>query len=419
METLRFLTPKLARNIATDFATPTYVYDLKSLRQQATAALAFPNAYGLTVRFAMKASPSATILRAFEKMGLHIDASSGYEVQRAINAGIAPDKISLSTQEFPQNFDTLHAQGIHFNACSLHQLEAFGKTHQGEKLGIRFNPGQGSGGTSKTNVGGPASSFGIWHEDIDKVKALVNQYDLKVIRIHTHIGSGSDPEVWQRTSALSFNLVRAFPDVTILNLGGGYKVGRMASEVSTDLKIIGAPVKKGFEQLYAETGRKVHLEIEPGTFLVANTCALLTSVQDMTATGSEGYHFLKLDCGMTDILRPSLYGAQHPLIIVPQEPTKETQDYVVVGHCCESGDLLTPAPDEPEDLAPRTLHKASIGDLCIIEGAGAYCSSMSTAGYNAFPQAPEVLIDEDGMTHLIRTRQSLDQLTQNEKTLEF
>ena len=100
---------------------------------------------------------------------------------------------------------------------------------------MRFNPGRGSGGTAKTNVGGPAASFGIWHELKDQVKELVEKYNLNVFRIHTHIGSGSDPKVWQDVTTDSLNLVREFPTVKVLNLGGGYKVGRMSHEQSTDL----------------------------------------------------------------------------------------------------------------------------------------------------------------------------------------
>jgi diaminopimelate decarboxylase len=112
---------------------------------------------------------------------LHFDASSGFEVQRAITAGILPHKISLSSQEFPSNFASLYELGIEFNACSLHQLELFGQRFPGQSCGIRFNPGLGSGGTEKTNVGGPASSFGIWHEFKDDVKASI-----KVV-VHFHL----------------------------------------------------------------------------------------------------------------------------------------------------------------------------------------------------------------------------------------
>jgi diaminopimelate decarboxylase len=129
------------------------------------------------------------------------------------------------------------------------------------------------------NVGGPSSSFGIWHEQKDEVKAIVAKYNLKVIRIHTHIGSGSDPVVWQSVTGLSLGLVEEFPDAVALNLGGGYKVGRMSYEASTDLLKVGAPVKKEFEDFAARTGRKLKLEIEPGTFLVANAGTLLCSVQ--------------------------------------------------------------------------------------------------------------------------------------------
>ena len=86
-------------------------------------------------------------------------------------AGIDPKKISLSTQEYPGDsvLHELFSQGMQFNACSIHQLDKFGQLFPGGHVGIRFNPGLGSGGTFKTNVGGPASSFGIWHHHIEDV----------------------------------------------------------------------------------------------------------------------------------------------------------------------------------------------------------------------------------------------------------
>lgn len=103
-------------------------------------------------------------------MGIHFDASSGYEVMRAVRAGVPPSHISLSSQEFPRNFKDLYELGIEFNACSLHQLEEFGKMFPGRKCGVRLNPGSGSGANFKTDVGGPAASFGIWYEHINEIK---------------------------------------------------------------------------------------------------------------------------------------------------------------------------------------------------------------------------------------------------------
>jgi len=322
--------------------------------------------------------------------------------------------ISLSTQELPVDFAELYELGIEINACSLSQLERFGQACRGRAIGVRFNPGSGSGGNNRTNVGGPASSFGIWHEWIDQVQAIVAKYDLKVIRIHTHIGSGSDPAVWQKISELSLDMVRQFPDVVALNLGGGYKVARMEDEVGTDLQECGAPVAEKFREFAQETGREIRLEIEPGTYLLANTCSVLSIVQDIVSTGADGYEFLKLNTGMTEILRPSIYGAQHPIFILQPEVVTETRDYMIAGHCCESGDILTPAPGDPELLATRTLPVCTIGDLCVIDGAGAYCAAMSTKHYNSYPEAAEVMLDESKVPHVIRKRQKLEDIWANE-----
>ena len=420
MESLQFLKPEEAKALRDEFGTPAYVYDLARLEEQAEKALAFPNAFGLTVRYAMKASPNAAILKVFRKKGLNIDASSGYEVHRAVKAGFDYADISLSTQEFPDFFPELVEKGLKVNACSLSQLEAFGKAFPGGDIGLRFNPGLGSGGTGKTNVGGPSSSFGIWHELLPEAKALCEKYDLNVVRIHTHIGSGSDPAVWTKTSGMSLDLCRSFPTVRTLNLGGGYKVGRMAYEQSTDLQVVGSPVKELFEAYAEETGVELRLEIEPGTFLLANSCAIVTTVQDKVTTGTdEGHTFLKLDAGMTEVLRPSLYAAQHPLVAVAADGTSPatTEKYVVVGHCCESGDLLTPGPDDAESIAEREMGAVERGDMLVVEGAGAYCAGMSSKNYNSFPEAPEVMRGRDGKMHLIRKRQTLEQITTNEVEL--
>lgn len=413
----RFLNEATARLVSAQFGTPVYVYDRATLEAQAKQALAFPHAYGLTVRYAMKAAPNAAILGIFKQLGLWIDASSGYEVRRAIAAGIEPHKISLSTQELPGNFAELYEAGIAINACSLHQLERFAAAFPGREIGLRFNPGAGSGGNNRTNVGGPASSFGIWHEWVGEAQRIVASAHLKVVRIHTHIGSGSDPAVWQKVSGMTLDLVRQFPEVTHMNLGGGYKVARMPHEVGTDLQACGAPVVEKLREFAEVTGRKIHLEIEPGTYLVANACAVLSKVQDVVSTGAEGYEFLKLDTGMTEILRPSLYGAQHPVSLFQTTPDAATADYMIVGHCCESGDILTPAPGDPELLATRHLPRAAIGDLCVIDGAGAYCSGMATKHYNSYPEAAEVVLDLDGTPRLIRRRQALEDLWVNEVPL--
>ncbi|KAJ1469214.1 hypothetical protein T484DRAFT_1643138 [Baffinella frigidus] len=390
IEQLRFLTPEIAFEVEKTVGTPAFVYSYDALKTQAENVLKFPNAFGLTARFAMKSSPNAAILRLFDSMGLHFDCSSVHEIKRAMAAGVSPEKCSLSSQELADGFEDLVALGCKINCCSV---EKFAAKCPGKEMGLRFNPGVGSGGTGKTNVGGPSSSFGIWHEQSDQCKAIADKAGCKVVRIHTHIGSGSDPAVWRRCTSLSIALCENFADATTLNLGGGYKVGRMANEKGTDILKDCDVVKEVFEEFAAKHGRKLHLEIEPGTYLVANSGALIASVHDIVTTGtSAGKTFIKLDAGMTEVLRPSLYGSQHPLVIVPKDAARAAQRkaYVVCGHCCESGDLMTPAPGEPETLAERMMCEAAPGDLMVIEGSGAYCAGMCTKNYNSFPEAPEV-----------------------------
>jgi len=414
--------------------TPLYAYSMDTLNKNADDCLAFPNAFGLTVRYAMKASPNGSILKLFNKKGIHIDASSGFEVKRAMQNGIPAENISLSTQELPSNFAELMDMGVKVNACSVSQLERIGEHYAGtgQKVGVRVNPGVGSGGFSKsttgfskTNVGGPSSSFGIWHETVEDgtVPGIVEKYGLVVERIHTHIGSGSDPKIWQQVATKSLSFCKIFPTVEALNLGGGYKVGRNEGEPTTDLQEIGGPVTEAFKTFAEENdGRELRLEIEPGTYLVAMAGALVSSVQDKVVTTGEGGHvFLKMDAGMTDVLRPSLYGAIHPLTILPgsgdsADVGDESESVVVVGHCCESGDLMTPKEGEPEAIGEREMRKASIGDIIVMDGSGAYCAGMSTKNYNSFPEAPEVLVDDKGEVHLIRARQPVEAIWANECT---
>jgi len=421
---MSFLTEAQIELIRERFGTPVYVYDQQRLEEAADRVLAFPAPCRLTGRFAMKALPTAAVLRIFDARGLHIDASSGFEAERALRAGVAPEKIQITAQEIPKDLKGLVQRGVLFNACSLHQLRHFGGLFPGREVSVRINPGLGSGHNNRTNVGGPASSFGIWHEKLDEVLAIAREADLRITGMHTHIGSGGDPEVWKRCAELTLGIAERLPDLDRLSLGGGFKVARMPDEQSADLASIGEALRPRLEAFVGDRGDSFQLEIEPGTFLVANAGAILAEIIDVVDTGPQGYRFLKVDTGMTELLRPALYGAQHPLSVMPfgsssaggdaEGGADETLEYVVVGHCCESGDILTPAPGDPEGLAPRSLRRARIGDTLVIDGAGAYASGLAGKNYNSFPEATEVLIDRRGEPQLIRQRQTLEQSLQNE-----
>jgi len=407
-----FLTAEQAAEVRERFGTPCYVYDRAALEAAARRALGFPAPFGFTLRYAMKANPSRGILTLFRDLGLHIDASSDHEVERALRAGFAPHTIQLTSQMPSTRLPEHLARGVLFNACSLHQLELFARAAPGRELAVRMNPGLGSGSTNRTNTGGPASSFGIWHEYLEDVKKTAARHGLIIRTLHSHIGSGTDPEVWTRVARMTLDLAAELPDVTAVNLGGGFKVGRMPEESTTDLGDVGVHVRDELLHFKRRHGRALGLEIEPGTYLVAQAGAVVATCIDVVDTGRDGYCFAKLDTGMTEVTRPSLYGAQHPIDVLASG--REPAAVIFVGPCCESGDILTPAPGDPEALAPRWVPRPRIGDLVVVGGAGAYCAAMSTINYNSYPQAPEVMLEPGGMLRLLRRRQSLEQVWANE-----
>jgi diaminopimelate decarboxylase len=409
---LPLLSAKKAAEVRERFGTPCYVYDRAVLEAAARRALAFRAPYGFTLRYAMKANPSRGILAVFLALGIHIDASSDWEVERALRAGFAAEQILLTSQMPSRRLAEHIARGILLNACSLHQLESIGQAAPGHPIAVRMNPGLGSGSTKRTNTGGPSASFGIWHQYLGEAKVIAARHALAIRTLHSHIGSGTDPEVWKRVTRMTLDLAAQLPDVVAVNLGGGFKVGRMPEEPSVDLDEVATHVQRELESFREREGRALHLEIEPGTYLVAQAGVVVATCVDVVNTGRDGYLFAKLDTGMTEIARPSLYGAQHPIDVLALG--REPAEVIFVGPCCESGDILTPAPGDPEALGPRWVPRPVAGDLVVVGGAGAYCAAMSTINYNSYPQAPEVMLELDGTLRLIRHRQSLDQMLANE-----
>ena len=413
-----FLSAEQVRALRDEFGSPFYVYSEAFFLEQAKLVLEMPSAFGLTPRYAMKACPNISIVKLLHDAGLKIDASSGFEAMRCLAIGIPGEDIQLTSQELPVNIEELIATGIQFNACSLNQLAMYGELFPGTSLSVRFNPGLGSGFSNRTNVGGPSSSFGIWHEYVSQVKEIADTHDLTVAAIHSHIGAGTDPEVWVRCADLTLAIAAQLPDVQSVNMGGGFKAARMPGEETADLQLIGNAVKEKFEAFKENdpAGRELSMQIEPGTFLTAGAGAIISTIIDIKNTGSEGYDFLLVDTGMTEVLRPSIYGAQHPLYVVNSEARDVgSKEYLIAGHCCESGDILTPAAGDPEGLLPRSLNEAEVGDIVVVGGAGAYCSGMTTTNYNSFPKAAEVLLTTDGKAKVIRRREAAEEVYQLEK----
>ncbi len=373
--------------------TPRYEYSRYVIKQKVHELLGIKCPFGFCVRYAVKANPHTEIVSIMNRSGIHFDASSSYEAVYLIEQGVEAGKISLSSQQAPHNFDYLLDKGILFVATSLKQLELFlAEPSHPLRVGVRINPDFNLGGHNKrTSTGGVNASFGIWHEYIPQVLEMVSKCGVLVDRLHIHVGSGSDPDIWGQVMDVALEVVEKMPDVNILDIGGGYKVHRYGSEGETNMKQVGAVFSEKLNNFANKTGRQISLEIEPGTYLVAHAGVLVATVDDIVDTGKNGYTFLRLNTGMNDFLRSVMYGARHKIEVI--NDAEEKIPYVVVGHNCESGDIFTPVENDPESIDTIMLSKAGIGDEVRIYDVGAYCASMRARGYNSFPDATEVMVD--------------------------
>lgn len=378
------------RSLARTHGTPLYVYDMRDIVSRIRTCARYP----VTLRYAVKANMHPDIIRCMYAHGVHFDASSSYEAQALLSYGVAGNRIRLSSQQPAHALRALVQKGVRYTATSLHQLALFSREYtKGGTVGVRINPGFGSGADARRNTGGTQSSFGIWHSYIPEVTAYAHAHALTIDTLHIHVGSGADPRVWEAVMDRALEILLHFPTVTTLDIGGGYKIHRFADEQETNMDEILPLFLKKMSAFTAVHGRTVALEIEPGTWMVGHAGTLLAEVVDVVDTGTHGYHFAKLNTGMNDILRPTMYGAGHAIdVLRTPKNGEEKQPFVFVGHNCETGDVLTPAYGNPNGIEARYVHVPRIGDVVAIRDAGAYCASMRACGYNAFPSAHELCV---------------------------
>jgi diaminopimelate decarboxylase len=429
------LTPPSCVKAADDYGTPLYLYDEAVLISKCKELLSMPNAFGLRIRYAMKANSSRALLQLITGQGLWIDASSLNEVRRALMAGVPGKKIMLTTQEIPagserRDLEKFMLESMKYNACSLRQLEEaadFASTHS-IPLSVRVHPGVGSGESVTRNTGDKYSCFGIHLTNLADAVAFAMQKHILIDEVHVHIGSGGDPVKWRENIDLELGfLEKYFPDVMVINFGGGLREARMPDEVSADIQALGDYAKQQLTAFHQRTGRKLLMEVEPGTYVITRAGYLITRVIDIKQTGKDGFQFIVTDGGMETNARPLLYGSRHPFYIISHdgiflsreealENLHSADDQrIIVGRCCESGD--SQCLDEHGRIVPRLMAKPKVGDLAVVGGCGAYCSGMSPFNYNSHVQAPEVLLRTNGSMNLIRKRQRLEQITENELSL--
>ncbi|WP_061707312.1 diaminopimelate decarboxylase [Pseudenterobacter timonensis] len=392
-----------------EFGCPVWVYDAQIVRDRIAALHQFD-----VVRFAQKACSNIHILRLMREQGVKVDSVSLGEIERALAAGYDPqsdaDAIVFTADLIDEaTLARVRELQIPVNAGSVDMLAQLGEASPGHRVWLRVNPGFGHGHSQKTNTGGENSKHGIWHSDLPAALEVIKRYGLKLVGIHMHIGSGVDYGHLEQVCGAMVNQAIAFDqDLEAISAGGGLSIPYREGEEAIDTDHYYGLWSAARDKIAAHLGHPVKLELEPGRFLVAEAGVLVAQVRSVKEMGSR--HFVLIDAGFNDLMRPSMYGSYHHISVLPADGRDLSQapliDTVVAGPLCESGDVFT--QQEGGKVETRALPQVMPGDYLVLHDTGAYGASMSS-NYNSRPLLPEVLFDR-GEARLIRRRQTIQEL---------
>lgn len=389
------------------FGCPVWAYDAEIIKQQIAQLRHFD-----VIRFAQKACSNIHILRLMREQGVKVDSVSLGEIERALQAGFQPggDEIVFTADLLDQaTLARVSELKIPVNAGSIDMLEQLGQCAAGHPVWLRVNPGFGHGHSQKTNTGGENSKHGIWYEDLPQAIEKIQRHGLQLIGVHMHIGSGVDYQHLARVcDAMVQQVIAMGQDLHAISAGGGLSIPYQQGDEAIDTENYFGLWDAARARIAAHLGHPVKLEIEPGRFLVAEAGVLVAQVRAVKDMGSR--HFVLVDAGFNDLMRPSMYGSYHHISLLPADgrtlagqPLRET---VVAGPLCESGDVFT--QQAGGGIETRALPPVQVDDYLVFHDTGAYGASMSS-NYNSRPLLPEVLF-EHGVPRLIRRRQTIEEL---------
>ncbi len=391
--------------LAESLGTPLYVMDEMIVRNQYRQyRAAFP---GADILYAVKANSSLALLRILAQEGAGADVFSDGELYMALAAGIPANKI-LFNGNSKSDWDLSMARnaGVRVSVDSLDELEVlsrmFPDPDKPVEIAFRVNPDVHPDTHHRIATGLRESEFGIPYERVlDAYGLALTLPGVKPVGIHCHIGSQiTDLRVYAETTEKMMGLVRELLEIfeltlDFVDLGGGLGIdytGEGREPSPKDLSDVILPI---YEMASDQIGYSPRLILEPGRSLVARSTVLLTRVNFV----KEAEHlFAGVDAGFNVLVRPTLYGAFHRIVVANKADQPPAREYTVVGPMCET-DILA---------AQRPLPELARGDLLAFLDAGAYGFSMSSQ-YNGRPRPAEVLVC-NGRWDVTRDRETYSDL---------
>jgi len=388
------------------FGTPLYVYDAIEMEKQIADFRAAFSVDDLHIHYACKALTNINILRLMKKWGTGLDTVSMEEIKIGLLAGFKPSEIMFTPNMvgFEEIAEAVEL-GVHINIDNLPFLLRFGQVFPETQVCIRLNPHILDGGNLNISVGHTHSKFGISFEQLPEIKTILKNTGLKVEGLHIHVGSDvKDAASFVKMADLLFEAAFDFPDLTFLDLGGGFKIRYKPEDKKADLSELGQLLSASFNHFCEKYGRKLSLIFEPGKYLVSEAGYFFVQVNVIKKTPF--VLFAGVDSGFNHLIRPMFYDAYHHITNC-SNPDGIRLTYDIVGNICET-DTFAKNRDLPE---------IKEGDILCFHNAGAYGYTMAS-NYNSRPRPSEALFVDGGL-HLIRKRETLEEILQTQIELSF
>lgn len=394
-------------SIADEFGSPLYVYNSSTIISQYNRLKnAFSSVNHLKLNYAAKALSNISILKLFNSLGSGLDTVSIQEVKLGLKAGFAPESIIFTPNGVSlQEIEAVAELGVQINIDNLSILEQFGTKHPNVPVCIRINPHVMAGGNTNISVGHIDSKFGISIHQIPLLLRIVENTGMNINGIHMHTGSDIlDIDVFLYASEILFETATNFKNLDFIDFGSGFKVPYKTGDIETNIEELGEKLSKRFNEFCTSYGKELTLAFEPGKFLVSEAGVFLAKVNVVKQTTSTV--FAQIDSGFNHLIRPMLYGSQHEIENI-SNPEGRERFYSVVGYICETDTFAN----------NRRIPEIKEGDILSFKNAGAYCFTMAS-NYNSRYRPAEVLIHE-GKAHLIRKRETFDDILKNQVEVEF
>lgn len=398
--------PEVLQQLVTEFGSPLYVYDADKIAfQYKRLQNAFSKVERFKVHYAVKALSNVSVLKYLKNLGSGLDTVSIQEVQLGLYAGVEPKDIIYTPNGVSmEEIEEVAQLGVQINIDNLSILEQFGTKHPNIPVCIRINPHVMAGGNANISVGHIDSKFGISIHQLPHILRIIENTKMHINGIHMHTGSDIlDVEVFLYAAEILFETAKNFPALDFIDFGSGFKVPYKKGDIETNVEEFGRKLTKRFLAFEKEYGRPLTLAFEPGKFLVSEAGYFLAKVNVVKQTTSTV--FAGIDSGFNHLIRPMLYGAQHHIENISNPKGKERY-YSVVGYICETDTFAS----------NRRITEIHEGDILCFRNAGAYCFSMAS-NYNSRLKPAEVLW-KDGKGHLIRERETFDDILKNQVMLE-